>query len=318
MRTYDHTIYAVNSKAAMLLPTGFGLGEIIAIGGHLLRGRQNSRQAAFDAETARIRAEWEPQLIMNQAAFQSHILKRQADVSLFNARAAEGRRTLFKNIARNQITRIQGAADRQISRRNLLTARRIARNNDITEERRSLLVRRLGYSIQDLGESAAELFAGNETARSASGFSMRSVSYQRRRLVNRNKLRDRLSRLNEEYTGADQLLLDENYNNNMSILEQTYLANEGAREEVFARVSDIREQAHIRDLDLRDSAFRSRYSAMVDRERSNFILFDAEQRAEFTKILAERGAHSAQSQSNNALLGTAFDIGSEIVNYLNP
>ena len=279
------------------------------IGGTLLQGKGRAQQSKSAGRAAALRAQYEPLLIRNQSIYQAHVLRRQAQLATFNAELTERRRNLLYGISAKQISRLKDSADRQIARRNNIAQSKVKRNNKITQERKDILLRRLGYKAEDLGQATGETIAERDIRRSASGFSLGSVSYERRRLATRNRLRDRLERLSEEYTGEDELLALQNYNQNMSMLEQVYLQNEGVREQVYLRANQLRDQALVRDAELRDSAYRSRLTAEISEERAGFEEEHGENRARFAQIMATHTAGHHEDNAALSWLSTAFDIG---------
>lgn len=290
--------------------TMFGLSLGFQIFGAFMGGMGRSQQLRHQRREAQLRALYEPGLILNQARYQAQILRRQAELARMNAEFTKKRKDILYGLSIGQIGRIKRSADRQIERRNAIAADRIKRNNRITEERRDVLLRRLGYKAQDVGEAAGTAMAERDVRRSASGFSLSSISYERRRLASRNQLRDRLARLNEEFHSEDELLVLQNYNQNLTILEQAYLQNEGAREQVFLRASDIRDQAVVRNVEMSEAVLRSQFSRVVNLERAEHELEHGTRRAEYSQRAADLQVGSYASALGLSWLSTAFDVGS--------
>jgi len=278
-------------------------------------GASNQRKAGkHDAETARIRAEYEPQLILEQAEYQAQVLRRQAAGAAYTSAFTQQTRQYLKQFSERKVNTTVSNTQDAINRRSAFAANRIARNNAITDENRKLLFNRLGYAAQDLGEQAGDIFAAEEVRQSGSGFSTNSVSFHRVKYEQRRKLKDRLSKLHEEHEQSATILLDTNYYNNRNLLEQTYIENEGMIDNAESQIADIRESAFLQDNKLAHDAWQLNNDIIALQEREAFTLDRAEKQAEYTRVLAERGAFPGQQAASTAYIEAGLNIGSTILN----
>ena len=231
---------------------------------------------------------------IQQARNQAQQLQRQAQYARVQGQLAKERNDLVHTLTNWQVGRMREVAEGQIERRTAVAQARAKRNNRITEERRNVLLRRLGYAAQDEGEAAGQAIAAGNVQAGASGFSISSISYERRRMVTRNELRDRLLRLNEEYTDEEAILRMQTENQNLSLLEQTYIQNEGTRDQFYLRANDLMDQLHLRNQELREATIRS-----------EFAEYDALQNAEFASsgipLIAASGIFNVGSLLANSI-----------------
>ena len=197
---------------------------------------------------------------IRSAQHQADILKRQAEYTRVQMELARERNQLVHTLTNWQVSRLREVSEGQIERRTAVAQARAKRNNRITEERRNVLLRRLGYAAEDEGEAAGQAIAAGRVQAGASGFSVSSISYERRKMVTRNELRNRLLRLNEEYTDEETILRMQTESQNLSLLEQTYLQNEGTRDQFYQRANDLMDQLHLRNQELREATIRGEYT----------------------------------------------------------
>ena len=97
------------------------------------------------------------------------------------------------------------------SRYEAQVARRLAGferiNAQIADRNREILQASLGAEALQFGETAGEILADNEVARSASGFTLDSPSFRVQRLSDRSRLERGLDLLNERFANQSQSLI---------------------------------------------------------------------------------------------------------------
>ena len=225
------------------------VGAAVGIIGSLKGGSDAKKSSRYDAESARIRSEGEADLILKQADFRNRILARQIGLS--------ARRTLINRATAQR--QISGVRDQ---------ARRYTRGFHLELEAR--------------GEEAGEALAQQDVQASASGFSVHSKAFSKRRKANQDRVQRMLERMGEDYAGA-----------------QTEASN---------RILQIQEQAYLRDVELKESI----YGAL---DEIYFQTENAKQRAKLTLELGKRGANASLVQGNQAFTSGVLNAASTYVRY---